>query len=84
MQEETTSKEGINVVSAFTTMFTSTFTIIGLVFGSFGMATTTMKNFAQDLGMSSTLTNLVASSILLIIITIIIFVVISSVSKGRL
>lgn len=84
MQNATTSEQGINIVSTFTTMFNATFTIIGLVFGSFGMTAATIGNLAQDLGMSASLTNLIAGSLLLIIITLIVFIVISSVSKGRL
>jgi len=84
MQNATTSKKGLSVVSTYTTMFSSTFSLIGLVFGSFGMVTTTLNNFGQDLGMSSTMANLLFGSILVIIIATVIFVVISSVSRGRL
>jgi len=84
MQTATSSKEGMSVTSLFTTMFSSTFTIIGIVFGSFSMATTTMNNFGQDIGMSAGLSNLIFGSILVIIIAVIVFVVISSVSRGRL
>ena len=84
MQNATTSKEGMSVVSTYTTMFRSTFSIIGLIFGSFSMATTSMNNFAQDIGMSSNLANLLFGGILVIIICIIVFVVISSISRGRL
>jgi len=84
MQNATKSEKGMSVVSTFTTMFKSTFSVIGLVFGSFDMVATTMDNFGQDLGMDSSLANLVFGAILIIIITIIVFVIISSISKGRL
>jgi len=84
MQNATTSEQGMSIISTYTTMFKSTFSIIGLVFGSFGMVTTSMNNFAQDIGMDSTLANLVFEAILVIIICIIVFVVVSSISRGRL
>jgi len=84
MQNATTSEQGMSVVSTYTTMFRSTFSIIGLVFGSFSMATTAMNNFAQDIGMDSTLANLLFGAVLVIVICIIVFVVISSISRGRL
>ena len=84
MQNATASKEGLSVVSTYTTMFKSTFSVIGLVFGSFGIVTSTLSNFAQDLGMSSGLANLLVGAVFTIIITIIVFIVISSVSRGRL
>jgi len=84
MQNKTSSKEGLSVFSTFTTMFSSTFTVIGLVFNSFGMVTTTFNNFAIDLGMDADLANLIFGALLVIIIATIIFVVISSVSRGRL
>ncbi len=84
MQNATTSEEGMSVVSTYTTMFRSTFSIIGIIFGSFGMATTTMNNFAQDIGMDSGLANLVFGALLVIIICVIVFIVVSSISRGRL
>lgn len=84
MQNATTSKEGMSVFSTYTTMFKSTFSIIGLVFGSFGMTTAVMSNFAQDLGMPSALANLVIGGLLVILICVVVFVVVSSVSRGRL
>jgi len=84
MQNATSSEEGMSVVSTYTTMFKSTFTVIGVVFGSFGMFTTTMNNFAEDIGMDSTLANIVFGGILVIIICIVVFIIISSISRGRL
>jgi len=84
MQNATTSEKGLSFVSAAVTAFSAVFSIVGIVFGSIGMATATMNNFAQDLGMSAGLTNLIAGSLLLIIITLIVFIVISSISQGRL
>jgi len=84
MQNATTSEQGMSVVSTYTTMFRSTFSIIGLVFGSFSMATTAMNNFAQDIGLDSALANLLFGAVLVIVICIIVFVVISSISRGRL
>jgi len=84
MQNATASGEGMTVISVFTTMFQATFSVITIVFGSFGMATTTMTNFGQDLGMSSGMANLVFGSILVLIIATIVFIIISSISRGRL
>ncbi|MHA2019053.1 MAG: hypothetical protein ACTSXY_12365 [Promethearchaeota archaeon] len=84
MQNATASKEGISVISTFTTMFSATFSIIGIIFGSLSMATTTLNNFGQDIGMSSTMANLVFGAISVIIISTIVFIIISSVSRGRL
>lgn len=84
MQTEAKSEEGLSVISAFTTFFSSTFGIIGIIFGSFGLATTTMANFGQDLGMSGGLSNLVFGAILVMIISTIVFIIVSSVSRGRL
>lgn len=84
MQNASRSKEGLTIFSTFTTMFKSTFTIIGIVFGSFEMATTTMHNFGEDLGLDASLANLLFGAVLVIVISILVFVVVSSVSKGRL
>jgi len=84
MQNATTSKEGMSVVSTYTTLFKSTFNVIGLVFGSFGMVTETSNNFLNDIGMDSALANLIVGAVLVIIIAVIVFIVISSVSRGRL
>jgi len=84
MQNATASSEGMSVISTFTTMFSATFSIIGIIFGSFGMATTTMQNFGEDIGMSSGLANLVFGGLLVILIAVIVFIIISSVSRGRL
>ena len=84
MQNATASKQGMSVISTFTTMFSATFSIIGIIFGSFGMAVTTMNNFGQDLGMSSGMANLLFGAILVIIIATIVFIIISSISRGRL
>jgi len=84
MQNATSSEEGLSVVSTYTTMFKSTFSVIGLVFGSFDVARLTMNNLAQDIGMDSNLANLFFGAILTIIISIIIFVILSSITKGRI
>ncbi len=84
MQNATSSGEGMNIFSTFTTMFKATFTIISIVFGSFDMVRDTMTNFAEDFGVPSIIANLIFPAILVIIIAIIVFVIISSVSKGRL
>lgn len=84
MQNATASSEGMSVISTFTTMFSATFSIIGIIFGSFGMATTTMQNFGEDIGMSAGLANLVFGGLLVILIAVIVFIIISSISRGRL
>lgn len=84
MQNATRSEEGMSVLSTYTTMFTATFSIISLIFGSFGMASNTMTNFAVDFGVPSSLANIIFPAILVLLIVAIIFVVISSVSRGRL
>ncbi len=84
MQNATTSEQGMSVLSTYTTMFTATFSIISLIFGSFGMASNTMTNFATDFGVPSILANIIFPAILVLIIVIIVFVIISSVSRGRL
>jgi len=84
MQTAASSKEGLTIWSVFTTMFSATFTVIGLVFGSIGTAILTVKNFGLDLGMSEKLINVVAGAILTILTSLIVFIVISSISRGRL
>lgn len=84
MQNRTSSESGMSVISTFTTMFSATFSIIGIIFGSFGMATTTMQNFGEDLGMSTGISNLVFGGIFVILVAVIVFIIISSVSRGRL
>jgi hypothetical protein len=84
MQNATSSKEGLSVFSTYTTMFSSTFSVIGIVFGSFGMATSSMTNFAEDIGMDSALANLLFGALLVLIISVIVFVVVSAVSRGKL
>lgn len=84
MQDATLSEEGTSVVSTYTTMFKATFSVISLLFGSFGMAGNVFSNFATDFGVPSVVANVVFPAILVLIIVIIIFVIISSVSRGRL
>jgi len=84
MQNATTSEQGTSVISTYTTMFTATFSIISLIFGSFGVAGDTMTNFAVDFGVPSSLANIIFPAILVLLIVAIVFVVISSVSRGRL
>ncbi len=84
MRNVTASGEGISVISAFTTVFTATFSVISITLGSFGLANTAMINFAEDFGVPSVIANVIFPAILVIIIAIIIFVIISSVSKGRM
>jgi len=84
MQNATISEEGTSVVSTYTTMFKSTFSVISLIFGSFKIASRTMTNFAEDFGVPSTLANIIFPAILVLLIVIIIFIVISSVSRGKL
>ena len=84
MQNTTTSEEGISTISTYTTMFTATFSIISLVFGSFSVANNVMSNFATDFGVPSQIANIIFPSILVIIIVVIVFIVISSVSQSKL
>jgi len=84
MQNATQSKEGMSVISTYTTMFKSTFSVISIVLGSFGMVRTTMTNFAEDFGVPSNIANLIFPTILVILIVTIVFVIISSVSRGRI
>lgn len=84
MQNATASGEGISVISTYTTVFKATFSIISIIFGTFGLANSAMANFAEDFGVPSAIANVAFPAILVIIITIIIFVIISSVSKGRM
>jgi len=84
MQNATASGEGLSIFSTYTTFFKSTFNVIGIVFGGFGMAINAMKSFGNDLGMPSNLVNLIFGAIAVIIFATIIFVIISSVSRGRL
>lgn len=84
MQNETSSEGGMSVISTYTTMFSSTFTVIGIVFRSVGIFRKTMVSFAVDFGIPAVVVNLLMGSVLVIIITVIIFVVVSSISRGRL
>lgn len=84
MQNATSSGEGLSTTSTFTTTFKATFSVVSIVFGSFGIAKNTFSNFAYDFGVPSPVANIFFSSLLVIIIAIIIFVVISSVSQGKL
>jgi len=84
MRNATSSKEGLSVISTFTTMFSATFKIIPLVLGSFNMVRNTMNNFGEYFDVPSIISNLIFSAIIFIITVVIVFVIISSVSKGRL
>lgn len=84
MQNATQSEEGMSVISTYTTMFKSTFSVISIIFGSFNLVRTTMSNFAQDFGVPSVIANLIFPAILVIFITLIVFVIISSISRGRM
>lgn len=84
MQSETSSKGGMSVISTYTTMFSSTFTVIGIVFGSVRIFRNSLVSFAGDFGIPAAVVNLFMGAILLIIITLLVFGVVSSVSRGRL
>jgi len=84
MQNATSSGEGLSTISTFTTTFKATFSVISIVFGSFGIATDTFSNMAMDFGIPSVVANIFFGAVLVILIAVIIFVVISSVSQGKL
>lgn len=84
MQNATASGEGMGVISAFTTVFTATFSVISIVIGSFSMANDVFTDFAIDFGVPTAIANIIFPAIYVIIIGIIIFVIISSVSKGKM
>lgn len=84
MQNETSSEGGMSVISTYTTMFSSTFTVIGIVFRSVGIFRNIFVSFAGDFGIPAVVINLLMGALLIIITAIIIFVVVSSVSRGRL
>ena len=84
MRNATASEEGTSIVSTYTTMFRSTFSVISIVLGSVGMTSDTLTFFAEDFEVPSSVANVMFSAILGILITILIFVIVSSVSKGRI
>jgi len=84
MQNKTTEKEGMNIISVYTTVYKATMSVISLVFGSVGMVYSVIINLGEDIGIDSALVNLVGAGLLVILISIIIFAVLSSVSKGRI
>lgn len=84
MQNETSSEGGMSVISVYTTMFSATFTIIGIVFRSVGIVNNSLVSFASDFGIPAVVVNVLMGALLIIVSTIIIFVIASSVSRGRL
>lgn len=84
MQNATTSTEGLKLDSIYTEIFSGTFNIVGIIFGSFGVLFSTLSNFMSDFGVPSGLANLMAGGIFAIILSTIIFVIMSSISKGRM
>ena len=84
MQNATASGEGMSVISTFTTMFSATFSVISIIFGSFSLADDVLTNFGVDQGVPTAIANIIFPAILAIILGLIIFVIISSISKGKL
>ena len=84
MANATSSKEGQSTISPYTLFFKATFSVIGIIFNSFGIASSTLATFGEDIGMPSSLANLLFSGIMVLIVGIIIFVVVSAISRGRL
>ncbi len=84
MQNATASGEGLSTISTFTVVFKATFSIISIIFGSFGLVNSVFSNFALDFGVPSIVANIFFPGILVIAIAIIIFVIVSSVSQGKL
>jgi hypothetical protein len=64
--------------------FSSTSTVLDIVFGSFTMVNAIFSNFAQDFGMPPQIANLIFPALLAIITTIIVFVAISSLTKSKM
>ena len=79
MQNASTSREGTQSVSSYDILFTSTFTIIDLVFGSVETVNNLITNFAEDFGIPSVIANKIGMILILIIIVSIVFIVINSV-----
>ncbi len=82
--EAASKKEGLAVATTFEVIFSSTFSIIQIVFGSFAVVSSITASFAEDFGIPDVVANLIFPMALAIITTIIVFVVISSVSRGKL
>jgi len=79
MQTAVTSEEGTQSVSAYDILFTSTFTITDLVFGSVTIVNNLITNFAEDFGIPSVIANKIGAILLLIIIASLVFVVLNAV-----
>ena len=84
MQNATSSGEGMSVISTYTEVFKATFSIISIIFGSLGMVSAMLAQFATDFGVPTAVANIMFPAILLIIIATLVFVIISAISKGRM
>lgn len=84
MFEEASSKEGLSVLGTTTLLFSATFTVIQLIFGTLLLPGSMLKRFALDLGAPTLISNIIFTLPLIIITVIIVLVVISSVSQRKL
>jgi len=84
MGNATASSEGQSTISVFTTFFTATFSVISIVFESFGLAGSTLTIFLTDIGMPSGLANLLVGGVVAIILAMLVFIIISAISRSRL
>lgn len=79
--QKVSEKGGLTLVGAFDVLFASAFSIISLVLGSLGLATSFTANFAVDFGIPTQVANILFPMILSIITIIIVFVIVNSTTR---
>jgi len=74
--------EGVNLKDAVELVFSSTFTVIGLIWDSITLPVTVLDHFAADFDIPSSVMNIIAAVLSMALIVVIVFAVIASLKKG--
>lgn len=79
-----TSNEGLSLIGTFDVLFSSSFTVISLVFGGVAAVGSQVANFGSYFGIPSTVTKTFFTILLSGLTILIVFIIISSVSRRDL
>jgi len=84
MYDAATSEEGLSFIGTFEVLFSSTFTIISLVFSGITAADSQLLGFGDFFGIPSSVSAVFFTLVLGVLTTLIVFIVISSLSRRDL
>lgn len=84
MQESVRGKGGVTLAVAAELVFSSTFTVIGLIWDSLTLPVTVLSHFAADFDIPSSVTFVLGAVLTMALIVVILFAIIGSLKKGDL